>query len=228
MSEESKPKIRTICVDTLTAIQTCELMTEKKKPGYDQWRDFGVSIYTFMNDLQNLGFECILILSEPGCGKSFGQHTLKPNTNIWYNADNKNPTWEGGKAEYGKKTAPRAPYHVIPKTYDEIINHIKEGLKNDMFETDRYAFITGHTETYKAGLETKERLKILGKMATKMQLEGKMETVMYARVEMEDGIPHYILETQNNGYNTARSHQNMFDGKIANDYNMIVEKLLQY
>ncbi len=227
MAEEKK-KIRTICVDTLTAIQTCELMTEKKKPGYDQWRDFGVGIYTFMNELQNLGFESNLILGEPGTGKSSGMATLPHNTNIWYNADNKNPVWAGGRQEYGKKTSPRTPYHIIPKTYDDIINHIKEGIKNGMFEDDRYAFITGHTETYKVGVDTKERLKILGKMATKMQLEGKMETVLYARVEMEDGQPTYVLETQNNGYNTARSYQNMFEGKINNDYNMIVEKLLVY
>ena len=61
-----------------------------------------------------------------------------------------------------------------------------------------------------------------------MQLEGKMETVLYSRVEMESGKPVFLLETQNNGSNTARSHQNMFEGKIPNDYNMILEKLLEY
>jgi hypothetical protein len=30
-----------------------------------------------------------------------------------------------------------------------------------MFEQDRFAFISGHTETYKVGNDTKERLKIL-------------------------------------------------------------------
>jgi hypothetical protein len=33
-----------------------------------------------------------------------------------------------------------------------------------MFEQDRFAFISGHTETYKVGNDTKERLKILGTM----------------------------------------------------------------
>lgn len=181
-----------------------------------------------MSELQNLGFEIVLILGEPGTGKSSGMRTLPHNTNIWYNADNKNPVWEGGREEYGKKTNPRTPYHLIPKSYKEIITDIKEGIKAGVFENERIAFVTGHTETYKVGNDTKERLKTLGKMATKMQLEGKMETVLYSRVEMEAGKPVFLLETQNNGSNTARSHQNMFDGKIPNDYNMIVQKLLTY
>jgi len=221
-------KIRSICVDTLTAIQSDEFMADKKKPGHDQWKDYGQSIYTFMSDLQNLGFEIVLILGEPGTGKSSGMRTLPPNSNVWYNADNKNPVWEGGKEEYGKKVTPRVPYHVIPKTYADIINHVKAGLEKGMFAEERYAFITGHTETYKVGIDTKERLKILGKLGTKMQLEGKMETVLYSRVQMENGKPVYQLETQNDGYNTARSPMNLFEGRISNDYNFIIEKLSNY
>lgn len=160
-------------------------------------------------------------------GKSSGMQTLPTKTNIWYNADNKNPVWSGGKTEYGSKIKPIAPYHVIPQTYADIIDHIKGGLAKGMFEEQRYAFITGHTETYKVGNDTKERLKVLGKIGTKMQLEGKMETVLYSRVEMENGSPVYILETQNNGYNTARSYQGMFEGKILNDYQLVIDKLEQ-
>jgi hypothetical protein len=58
------------------------------------------------------------------------------------------------------KVAPRAPFHIIPSTYSEII-HLLKGLERGMFEQDRFAFISGHTETYKAGNDTKERLKIL-------------------------------------------------------------------
>jgi len=32
-------KIKTICVDTLTAIQNEEFMRNSKKPGHDQWMD---------------------------------------------------------------------------------------------------------------------------------------------------------------------------------------------
>lgn len=221
-------KVRSICVDTLTAIQTDEYMADRRKAGHDQWKDYGQSIYTFMRDLQDLGFDVVLILGEPGTGKSSGMRTLPHDSNIWYNSDNKNPVWEGGMAEYGRKTAPRRPFHVIPNTYKEILEHIKAGIAKGMFEDHRFAFVTGHTETFKVGNDTKERLKVLGKMATKMQLEGKMETVLYSRVEMDGGRPVYVLETQNNGFNTARSPMNLFDGKIDNDYNLIIEKLLNY
>lgn len=219
--------IRTITIDTLTAIQSNQWVEERRKAGHDEWMDYGRKIYEHVHDLQELGFEIIMILGEPGTGKSSGMRTLKPGTNIWYNADEKNPVWEGGKLEYGKKTSP-TKFHVIPKSYAEIIAHIKAVMNAGGFEQDRYAFLLGHLEQYKSGNDTKERLKTLGKVATKMQIEGKMETVLYSRVEMESGKPAYILETQNNGFNTARSHQNMFEGKIPNDYGLVIEKLLQF
>lgn len=228
MSEEGRVKIRTICVDTLTQIQENAFMLDRKKPGHDKWKDYSQDIYAFILELQILGFEMILIMGPPGVGKSTGMRNLPSKTNIWYNADNKNPVWEGGRVEYGKKTSPIAPYHVIPNSYSDIIAHIKGGIEKGMFEEDRYAFITGHTETYKEGNDTRIRLKTLGNLANKMQIEGKLETVLYAGVEVEDNKNHYILETQNNGFNTARSPQNLFEGKVDNDYNMIVNKLLQY
>lgn len=221
-------KIRTICIDTLTGIQNEEYMRDKKKAGHDKWKDYGMDIYTFIGDLQRRGFELVLILGEPGTGKSSGMRTLLPDTNIWYNADNKNPVWEGGNKEYGKKANPRDRYHVIPSSYKEITNHIDAGLSNGGFEQERYAFITGHIETFKSGNDTMQRLKVLGNMATKMQLEGKLESVFYSMVEKSTEGLSYILETQNNGFNTARSPQNLFEDKISNDYNFILEKLMNY
>ncbi len=92
-------------------------------------KDYGGAIYSFMSDIQNKGFEIVLILGEPGTGKSSGMRTLPHESNIWYNTDNKNPVWEGGRAEYGKKSSPIAPYHLIPTSYKEIIDHIDIGIK---------------------------------------------------------------------------------------------------
>lgn len=59
-------KIRTICIDTLTGIQNEVYMLDQKKPNHDKWTDYGKSIWQLISDLQDLGFECIMILGEPG------------------------------------------------------------------------------------------------------------------------------------------------------------------
>lgn len=221
-------KVRTICVDTLTGIQNELWMTSSKKPGHDAWMDMGKDIWQLISDLQDRGFEIILILGEPGVGKSTGMRTLPHDTNIWFNADNKNPIWVGGKEEYGTKLNPRMPYHLVPKSYSDVINHIDQGMKKDMFEEQRYAILTGHTEDYKSGIDNKKRLKILGKIGTKMQLEGRLETVMYAEVKKEGNKVHYLLTTENDGSNTARSPMGLFEPVIENDYNFVIDKLLTY
>lgn len=219
-------KIKSIVIDTLTAIQSNEYMTDKRKPGHDKWKDYGQAIYTFIYELQKRGFEIVYILGEPGTGKSSGMRTLEPDTNIWYNADAKNPTWIGGKEAYGRKVNAIKPFHIIPESYEEIISHIDKGLSKDIFEEDRVAFVLGHTETYKAGDEVRERLKVLGSMASKFQLEGKAENVMYSKVKREGNGVSYILETQNNGYNSARSDMGKFEPTIENDYQLILNTIL--
>ena len=181
-----------------------------------------------MSTLQRLGFETILILGEPGTGKSTGMRTLTPKTNIWFNADNKNPVWEGGKEEYGTKRNPNVPYHIIPKTYGDITGVLETAIEQDLFEEDRFAILTGHLENYKSGNDQRMRLKTLGNMATDMQLEGKLETVMYSKVEANPEGTKYLLETQNNGFNTARSPQGLFPEKIDNDYQAVIDGLLNY
>lgn len=189
----------------------------------------GKGIWMLISALQDRGFTVIMILGEPGVGKSTGMRNLPSKTNIWFNADNKNPVWKGGKAEYGTKSAPIMPYHVIPKSYSEIINHIDEVQNRGMFEDEKYAILTGHTEDYKTGNgEIKRRLKVLGNLATKMQLEGKLETVLYANVIKDAEGISYVFETQNDGFNTARSPQDAFEPIIPNDYQFVIETLDKY
>ena len=222
-------KIRTITIDTLTGIQNEMYMTDSKKATHDKWADFGKGIWQLISELQNRGFEVILILGEPGTGKSTGMRNLPPKTNIWFNADNKNPVWIGGKEQYGTKKNPILPYHMIPKAYSEVLAHVDEVEKRGMFEEEKFAILTGHTEDYKTGNgEIKRRLKVLGNLATKMQLEGKLETVLYSNVKREGDKTLYLLETENDGFNTARSPMGAFDSVIENDYNEIINKLLNY
>lgn len=222
-------KIRTICIDTLTGIQNEEYMTNSKKPNHDAWLDYGKDIWKLISYLQDEGFNVVMILGEPGTGKSTGMRTLPQNTNIWFNADNKNPVWIGGKDQYGTKNNPKLPYHFVPKSYGEVKAHIEKVKEKIGFEDERFAILTGHVEDYKTGFESKKRLKVLGKMSTKMQLEGKLETVLYSEVRKGDGGKmEYILTTENDGTNTARSPMGLFEPIIENDYGFIIEKLMNY
>lgn len=189
---------------------------------------YGKDIWQLISDLQARKFSIILIIGEPGSGKSTGMRNLPTKSNVWINADKKDPVWEGGRAEYGKIYNPILPYHFIPNSYQDINNHINALISRDMLEEERFAILTGHVEDYKSGIDNKKRLKVLGKVATKMQLEGRLNNVFYANVIREDSTNKYVLETQTDGYNTARSPMGLFEPVIENDYNFIIEKLMSY
>lgn len=223
-------KFKTIVVDTLNGLQNDEWMSMQKKAAHDEWFDFGKEIYKFILDLQDLGFEVVLVPGYEGTGKSYGMKTLEPGTNMWYNCDNKNPTWEGGRTVYGTKKAPTA-YQVIPQDYNEIIDHIREGIEAGAFDEKviPVAFLLCHIEEYKSGPDTRQRMKTLGKVATKMNIEGKMEHVYYTQVKKEGGKLTYSLLTQNTGLNSGRSPENLFkEEKIPNDFNLIYEAIQKY
>lgn len=228
MSEEKK-LVRAICVDTLTQIQENQYMLDSRKSTHDKWKDYATELYAFITELQNLGFEIILVLGPPGTGKSSGLSTMEPGTCIWYNVDKKNPVWTGGKEVFGKKISPVKNFHMLPTTYGDILSHVSGGIAAGKFEEERYAILTGHTENFKEGNITRVRLKTLGNLANKMQVEGKMEIVLYSAVQISDlGDPEYVFETQNNGYNTCRSPQGLFEGIIPNDYQFVIDKLLTH
>ena len=217
--------IKTIVVDTLNGIQQDEWMEMQKKAGHDEWMDFGKDIYKFVLALQKRGFEIVEIPGYEGSGKSYGMKNLPSGTNVWYNCDKKNPTWEGGRKEYGTKTNP-TKLHVIPTGYTHIIKHIDAIIAAGKLDKNPIAFLTCHIEDYKSGNGTRQRMKTLGKVATKMNIEGKMENVFYSQVVLEGSETKYYLATKNNGYNTGRSSEGMFtESFIPNDFQLIVEAL---
>lgn len=222
---EGKVKIRSIVIDTGTALMENAYMSSRKKVTHDEWKNWAIDLWILNTALQEYGFETILVIGDAGSGKSTAMRTLPHNTNIWFNADKKNPLWAGGKEEYGKKDKPRAPYHIIPKNYEDIVLHIEEVNKRDMFEKQKYAIITGHIEVYKENQDYKSRMQVIGNLSNKMGLERKFDVVLCAKVIMEDGKPKYILETENNGFNTVRSPMGLFEFQIPNDYDFVINKL---
>lgn len=234
-------KIKTIVVDTLNAIQNNQYMgmlDRKTMVTRDKWRDFGVDIYAFMvDDLQRLGFEVVLILGYEGTGKSYGIKHLEPGTNIWYNADRKNPTFKNvefndnvisARKVYGTKSKP-SPYMVLPQSYKDITSHIEDVEKQGLLDENRVAFLIGHVEDYKAEGETRQRLKTLGNLSSKMNIEGSVENCFYTKLNVMGDNIEFKLDTKNNGTNTARSLEDAFESRyINNDFNLVYNAIVNY
>jgi hypothetical protein len=239
MSE--KIMIKSIVVDTLNAIQNNQYMgmlDKRTMVTRDKWKDFGVDIYAFMiDDLQRLGFEVVLVLGYEGSGKSFGIKYLQPGTCMWYNADRKNPTFknvefDGNKYKarevYGTKNKP-SNYMFIPKTYREITAHIESIQTAGLLAEKRVAFLIGHVEDYKSDGETRQRLKTLGGLASKMNIEGSVENCFYTKLNTVGDRVEFKLDTSNSGSNTARSLEDAFDARyIDNNFHLVYEAIVNY
>lgn len=234
-------KIQTIVVDTLNEIQNKQymgLLDTNTMVSRDKWKDFGVDIYMFMQHLKDLGFETVLILGYEGTGKSFGIKKLEPGTNLWFNSDKKNATFKeiefDGKTYspreiYGTKNNP-TKYMTIPKTYKEIISYVEGIKKGGMLDENPVAFLIGHVEDYKTSEgEMRQRLKTLGGLATKMNIEGSVEYCLYSSINVQGEKVEYKFDTKNSGTNTGRSSEGAFKTKyIDNDFNLIYNAIKNY
>lgn len=236
-------KINKIVVDTLNAIQNNQYMgmlDKKTMVTRDKWRDFGVDIYAFMiEDLQRFGFEVVLVLGYEGSGKSYGIKFAEPGTLMWYNADNKNPTFRhvehGGqkysaRKVYGTKIKP-SPYMLIPKTYQQITEHLEfMESQGALDEENRVAFLIAHVEDYKTqNGEMRQRLKTLGNLASKMNIEGSVENCFYTKLNVVGDNVEFKLDTLNSGNNTARSLEGAFESRyIDNNFETIYQAIVNY
>lgn len=220
-------KIKCIVIDTINGIQDAQYSAEKQKPNFDKWRDYGTSIYNHIKDLQKLGFEIFLVLGYEGSGKSFAMKNLEAGSCVWYNADDKNPTWAGGREIFGTKNAP-TQWQVKVSDYSHIVNDIKK-RGSDSFEKDRVAFLIGHVEDYKSGYDYRQRWKILGNQARNLSIEGLMENILYSEVNTEDNKRKYYFRVQGSGADTCHSVEGLFEGdRIPNDFKLILDKLANY
>lgn len=63
----------------------------------------------------------------------------------------------------------------------------------------------------------------------KIKVESMFTTVLFTEVEMKDNEPHYYFLTQNNGKNSCKSPDGMFDElRVDNDFKFVLDKIKQY
>lgn len=224
-----------IIVDTLNSIQNNQYMgmlDKKEMVTRDKWRDFGVDIYNFMEDLKNLGAINILILGPEGSGKSYGVKGLEPSITKWFHADNKPLTFKGANQAYLNPDGSPKDNFVVPKTYGEITKWIEGAKKVGIVAKPFYVFLLAHVEEYKSGdinADTRQRMKVLGSLATKMNIEGSVSHCYYTDVLHMGSMTQYKLRVQNTGKNTGRSPEQMFDEiLIDNNFGKIVDAIEKY
>lgn len=63
----------------------------------------------------------------------------------------------------------------------------------------------------------------------KIKVDGMFTTVLYTEVEMKDNKPAYYFLTQNNGKNSCKTPEGMFDEmRVPNDLNVILNRIREY
>lgn len=224
-------KIKSIVVDTFTAFQKNEILEkwEKGKAQLDDWKDYGTDIVLFIRQLNAKGFTCVGVVGYEGSGKSFGMKALPSGTNVWFNADDKNATWKGGKEEYGTKNSPTRMMK-LPKSYKEVIDVVDSIKQLNLLADEPIAFLLAHIEDYKSvGGQQRQRLKTMGKLANKMNIEDMFNICYYAEVKREGNVVNYTLRTQNSGFDNCRTLEGLHESlHIPNDFNKIIEAIDKY
>lgn len=227
-------KYRTIIIDTINALQNNlynNLLQAKGKAGYDDWKDFGVEIFDLYRKLKTLpDVTLVQVLGYEGVGKTFGASYLNPEETVIFNCDQKPLSFFGGRMKYPVDNSKKNYKEYT--TYDEVYTGAK--AVNERRKGSMIIYILGHIVDYKSGDNQimRQRLKVLGKQATNLGLEGlNFVHTYYARIDpnlpMTDGN-RYRLVTVNSGFNTARSPQGYWkDAEIANNYQLINDRILE-
>jgi hypothetical protein len=230
---ESKNKqgYRSVIIDTINQIQNdlyIELLKNKGKATFDDWKDFGVEIldlYKFIKSLPNT--VPVQVLGYEGTGKTVGGSFLDPSETVWLNADKKPLTFFGARQKYPTDNS-KKNYKLVTG-YDDVKTQLL--AISGKSKEPLIVFILGHLEDYKSeGSIIRQRLKVLGKQATKQNIEGALSHTYYTYIDplLDQMNPErYKLTTVNSGTNTARSPQGYWDSStIPNNYQLIVDKIL--
>lgn len=109
-------------------------------------------------------------------------------------------------------------YTDIGLNFRNLVHFINHNLPDDV-----HVYFLHHTETDSNTGKTKA--KTVGKMLDNyLTLEGCFNIVLQAVAE---GKEHYFI-TQSDGYNTAKSPEDMFDVKIPNDLALVDKTIREY
>ncbi len=233
---QAKPqgKYRSIIIDTVNSLQNdlyLDLINKKGNLNFDEWKDFAIEVFDLFNFIKDIP-NCTLInvLGYEGSGKSFGVRSLNPLETMYMNCDNKDLPYFGWQAHYNKNNQ---NYSVV-KSYDKVKGNINHAVKNR--KGHLLIFTIHHIITDKKADGTeRERMRTLGKMATKLNVDGVTNHVYYTDVDphapeptnLEDNVK-YFFKVHTSGSDTCRTPFGFWENdKIPNNYQLIVDRTLQ-
>lgn len=229
-------KFRSIVIDTVNQLQSDEYMKQSKKPNFDEWMDFGKELYVtvaFCKELDPRDIVPILILGKEGTGKTVGASTLNSEETYYLNTDRKPLSFPGWRQKYKRGTINEGgnyrddvtDYETVRKAISAVYNNRKE-------DGPFFVFILAHVEDVKTvnGL-IGQKLKTLGKVATKQNIEGAVIHAYYTDIDQSKPITdvsRYRFRVNTSGLDTARSPMGYWkDAYIPNDFQMIINRVVE-
>ncbi len=228
-------RFRSIVVDTLNQLQIDQLMRESKKPNYDDWADYGKEIMNtigYAKQLNPSDIYIILVLGKEGTGKTIGVKGLNAKETYYVNADKKPLSFPGWRKDYVKgKISEGGNYTDSIDNYEDIRNAITAVYNNRIGEPF-FIFFLAHVEDYKTvnGLVA-QKLKTLGKVASKQNIEGSVIHTYYTDIDTNKTMTdssRYRFRVVTTGSDTARSPMGYYeDAYIPNNLQLIIDKVIE-
>jgi energy-coupling factor transporter ATP-binding protein EcfA2 len=115
----------------------------------------------------------------------------------------------------------------LAKQMYDIIKHAVVEMPDDIF----IVFLSHAEESVDIDGKRKVKAKTIGKMIDNaLTIEGLFSIVLYSRVKKDiQGNVSYVFETRNNGENTCKSPEGMFESpEIPNDLSLVKEAIYKY
>lgn len=227
-------KYRGVIIDTINQMQQdkhTEVLTTKGKAAFDDWTDYSLDVLNLYKYVKNLAGDPIIVqvLGYEGSGKTCGVMGLNEHEFIYINSDKKPITFTDGKKRYPSDNS-KKNYSKI-SSFEDLKIVIKKAYDKKL-DGPFLVFVLAHIEDYKSaeGVQ-RQRMKFLGKMASKNNIEGAVVHSYYTKIDPAypfDSSDRYRLETVNNGFNTARAPMGYFtEASIQNNFQNIVNKILE-
>ena len=109
----------------------------------------------------------------------------------------------------------------------EVYNLFK---KIDTLRDDLNVFVMAHTDREDLYGQTKTKFSVPGGklIGEKIKPESMFTVVLETEVEIKDNKVNYYFVTQNNGSNSAKSPEGMFEQRIPNNLQYVLEKIEKY